>query len=103
MVYEAVTLEHHKIIMVAGGGLGNGNVYAEIDIKYREVEYGCWFENIIAVYYKEYGDNPINKWIGNDIEWCDEPDTFKVLNDGKYVEVRKEAGVVEVVEVEDNE
>ena len=85
MGYTAYNLEHHKTIVVAGGGLGNGNAYAEIDIKYKEVEGGCWFENIIAVYYKEYGNNPICRLIGDDIEWG-EDDTFKVLDDGKYVD-----------------
>jgi hypothetical protein len=86
MEFTAYSLEHYKIINVAGGGLSNGNAYAEIDIKYKEDESGCWFENIIAVYYKEYGKYPICRLIGDDIEWDDEPDTFKVLKDGKYVE-----------------
>ena len=66
-------------MMVAGGGMGNGNAYAVIEINYLEDE------EVDSVWYKEFGDNPVCKRIGNGVEWC-EYDTFKVLEDGEYVE-----------------
>ena len=67
--------------MVAGGGLGNGNAYAEIQIIYEDTD----MEEITDVYYEEFGKNPYRKCIGDDIEWG-EGDNFKVLDDGKYVD-----------------
>ena len=44
-------------IQVAGGGIGNGNAYATIEI----------YEN--EVVYREYGNNPVRKIIGSKIVW----------------------------------
>ena len=93
MTFTAYNLEHHKTILVSGGGYDNildPSLYshAEIDIEYKEVEGENWFENIIAVYYKEYGTNDWyvkSTFIGNDIEWG-ENDNFRVLYNGRYVD-----------------
>ena len=70
-----------KRIMVAGGGMGNGNAYAVVEILYNDEQ----MEEVDSVWYKEFGDNPVNKRIGNEVEWG-EYDTFKILEDGEYVE-----------------
>ena len=70
-----------KRINVAGGGLGNGNAYAEIQVIYEDKDM-C---EIKAVFYEEFGNNHYRKIIGDDIEWG-EDDNFKVLNHGKYVD-----------------
>ena len=62
-----------KRIMVAGGGIGNGNDYAVVEILYTNEQ----MEEVDSVWYKEFGDNPISKWIGNEVEWC-EDDTFEI-------------------------
>ena len=83
MVFTAYSCEqiYMKRIMVAGGGMGNGNVYAVIEILYDDVD----MEEVDSVWYKEFGNNPISKRIGNEVEWC-EDDTFKILEDGEYVD-----------------
>jgi hypothetical protein len=83
MVFTAYNCEqiYMKRIMVAGGGMGNGNAYAVVEILYNDEQ----MEEVDSVWYKEFGDNPINKRIGNEVEWC-EYDTFKILEDGEYVE-----------------
>ncbi len=83
MVFTAYNCEqiYMKRIMVAGGGMGNGNAYAVIEILYNDEQ----MEEVDSVWYKEFGNNPISKRIGNDVEWC-EDDTFKILEDGEYVE-----------------
>ena len=55
--------------MVAGGGLVNGNAYAQvekIDDKY---------------YYREYGKNAFRKYIGDKIEWIGDDGDFKVFEE----------------------
>tara|TARA_R110000822_G_scaffold108386_2_gene237868 strand:- start:1093 stop:1419 length:327 start_codon:yes stop_codon:yes gene_type:complete len=74
-----------KTINVAGGGLSNGNAYAEIQVIYDDKDM-C---EIKAVFYEEFGNNHYRKYIGNDIEWG-EDDDFKVLNNGKYVDEEDE-------------
>jgi hypothetical protein len=83
MVFTAYNCEqiYMKRIMVAGGGMGNGNAYAVVEILYNDEQ----MEEVDSVWYKEFGDNPISKRIGNEVEWC-EYDTFKILEDGEYVE-----------------
>ena len=83
MVYTAYSCEqiYMKRINVAGGGLSNGNVYAIIEILYTDEQ----MEEVDGVWYKEFGKNPISKRIGNEVEWC-EDDTFKILEDGEYVD-----------------
>ena len=66
-----------KTINVAGGGLGNGNAYAEVQVIYIDKE----MTKPNAVFYQEFGNNPLRKLIGDDIEWL-EDDDFKVLDDG---------------------
>jgi hypothetical protein len=83
MVFTAYNCEqiYMKRMMVAGGGMGNGNAYAVVEILYKDEQ----MEEVDSVWYKEFGDNPISKRIGNEVEWG-EYDTFKILEDGKYVE-----------------
>ena len=81
MVFTAYTCEHMKRITVACGGLANGNARADIEIIYKDA---C-MEEVKCVWYKEYGNNPYTKKIGDDIEWG-EDDTFKVLKNGEYVD-----------------
>lgn len=71
-------------MIVAGGGLSNGNAYAVIEILYNDEQ----MEEIDSVWYKEFGKNPISKEIGNEVEWCEDVDTFKILKDEKYVRDR---------------
>ena len=86
-IYGCETI-YMRRIMVAGGGMGNGNAYANVEIHYADEE----MEDIDSVWYKEYGKNPVSKYIGNDVEWEHEEGeayqgfTFKVLNNGKYVD-----------------
>ena len=83
MVFDMHGCEHlyMKRIMVAGGGIGNGNAYADVEIIYKDEE----MLEVDSVWYIEYGDNPIRKRIGNQVEWC-EYNTFKILENGEYVE-----------------
>ena len=79
--YDSETL-YMKRIEVAGGGMSNGNAYAIVEIIYTDE----FMDEVDAVWYKEFGKNPINKRIGNDVEWSDDNDSFKVLEDGEYVD-----------------
>ena len=83
MVFTAYTCEqiYMKRIMVACGGMGNGNAYAEVQVVYLDNN----MDEIVGVYYEEFGKNPSRKYIGNEVEWG-EDDTFKILEDGEYVE-----------------
>ena len=83
MVFEAHNCQniYMKRMMVAGGGMGNGNAYAIVEIVYNDAE----MEEVDSVWYKEFGDKPYSKRIGNEVEWVD-GDTFKILEDGEYVE-----------------
>jgi hypothetical protein len=71
--YECENLFMRRI-QVAGGGMTNGNAYADVEIHYLDSD----MTEIDIVWYKEYGKNPIAKRIGNEIEWGEEGD-FKVL------------------------
>jgi len=84
MVFTAYSCEqiYMKRINVAGGGLSNGNAYAVIEILYNDEQ----MEEVDGVWYKEFGKNPISERIGNEVEWCEDGDTFKILEDGEYVE-----------------
>ncbi len=61
--------------MVAGGGLGNGNAYANI-----EEDNGNWW-------YVEYGKNPSRRYLGNKFVWvekrkgCPNEGSFKIETD----------------------
>jgi hypothetical protein len=84
MVFTAYSCEqiYMKRINVAGGGLSNGNAYAVIEILYNDEQ----MEEVDGVWYKEFGKNPISERIGNEVEWCEDGNTFKILEDGEYVE-----------------
>ena len=84
MVFTAYSCEqiYMKRINVAGGGLSNGNSYAVVEILYNDEQ----MEEVDSVWYKEFGKNPISKRIGNEVEWCEDGDTFKILEDGEYVD-----------------
>jgi len=84
-----------KRIMVAGGGIGNGNAYADVEIIYKDEE----MLEVDSVWYIEYGDNPIRKRIGNQVEWGEY--TFKILEDGEYVEEEDKEEEEEEEEQED--
>tara|TARA_R110001632_G_scaffold231663_1_gene370656 strand:- start:109 stop:432 length:324 start_codon:yes stop_codon:yes gene_type:complete len=68
-----------KSINVGCVGLRNGNAYAEVQVVYMDKD----MTKNNAVFYQEFGNNPLRICIGDDIEWG-EDDNFKVLNDGKY-------------------
>ena len=76
MPYTAYSITYSKVINVAGGGLSNGNAYANIEIQYKDAA----MDEISRVFYVEYGRNPSRELIGYDIEWG-EDDTFKVLDE----------------------
>ncbi len=81
MEFTAYSVTYTKVINVAGGGLGNGNAYANIEIEYKDAT----MEEVKGVYYAEYGKNPCRELIGVDIDWG-EDDTFNVLDkDGNVV------------------
>ena len=84
MGYTAYSCENQYIkkIRVAGNGLSNGNSYAEIHIYYEDSD----MIDVIKVRYVEVGNNGFDIEIGNDIEWCEDDDRFKVLKDGEYVD-----------------
>ena len=76
--YGAYSLEKmfKIVIMVAGGGLGNGNAYANIECEYKtEEEYETGEEG--DIYYCEYGSNPVRCHVGTRIVWGEE-DKFNV-------------------------
>ena len=82
MEYTAYSSEdvYMKTIVVSGGGMDcSGATHAEVQVIYKDKD----MTEIKAVYYEEFGKNPLRKYIGDDIEWG-EDDNFKVLNDGKY-------------------
>jgi len=97
MVFDMHGCEHlyMKRIMVAGGGIGNGNAYADVEIIYKDEE----MLEVDSVWYIEYGDNPIRKRIGNQVEWGEY--TFKILEDGEYVEEEDKEEEEEEEEQED--
>ena len=65
------------IINVAGGGLGNGNTYANIEAEFRNLEDLNNRENA-KYYYCEYGSNPIRRYEGEYIQYNEEGYCFKV-------------------------
>ena len=102
MVFTAYSVENIKRFNVAGGGLQNGNAYADIEVEYEgDSEY--WLDNVKKVWYIEYGKNYMKRLIGNDIEWTDEPDDFKVLLDGKSVDIFGDSEDEEEEEEEEEE
>jgi len=66
-------------LMVAGGGMGNGNAYAEVEAHYKNEEEWNNGEDAIDIYYCEYGKNPCRNRIGTRFIWNDDyPDAFEV-------------------------
>lgn len=96
MLFRAYSVTYTKVINVAGGGLSNGNAYANIEIEYKDSD----MNEISRVFYAEYGKNPCRKLIGMDIEWRRD-DTFNVLDrHGRNVDL---SGLVDDEEEEEEE
>lgn len=57
------------ICMVAGGGMANGNAYANIELKNGKYYYYC-----------EYGKNPTEKFLGTKLVWVEK----KSLTEGSF-------------------
>ena len=69
--------EKDGIIQVAGGGMMNGNAYADIEGEWETIdEYNDGADG--EIYYCEYGNNPCRRLIGEGIEWGDD-DNFNVI------------------------
>jgi hypothetical protein len=72
--------------MVSGGGLGNGNAYANIEYD----EDGQWF-------YVEYGKKPWRKYLGNIFRWvekrkgCPNEGSFKIIDINDLFETDSES------------
>jgi len=52
-------------IKVSDAPLSNGNNYAELEVYYKYDDY----DTVDKVFYVEYGENPIRKYIGSDVIW----------------------------------
>jgi len=89
MVFAWHTCEKIKRFLVNFGGIQNDNDYAIIEIEYEEIycdgTNNSKTDNIKKVYYIEYGKNYKKELIGDDVEWIENFDEFKVLKNGKYV------------------
>lgn len=73
--YGSVKL-YKVVINVAGGGMMNGNAYANIEGEWEtEEEYETGEEG--DIYYCEYGNNPVRRYVGTRIVWG-EDDNFNV-------------------------
>ena len=67
------------IINVAGGGMMNGNAYANVEGEWHcEDDYNDGEEG--EIYYCEYGNNPVRNLIGSRIVYVDEGYRFKVVD-----------------------
>lgn len=78
--YSAYGIEKSYIVklLVAGGGLMNGNAYREIEIHYNNKEEWENCEEAQKIYFCEYGRNPIRKLLEyTNIEWG-EDDNFNL-------------------------
>jgi len=80
-IYKTEVLTIHRF-MVAGGGLGNGNAYADVEIHYTDADKG----EVDSIWYKEYGGSPVCRYIGDEVEWDYGESTFKVKFCGKYID-----------------
>ena len=66
-------------IMVAGGGMMNGNAYAEVECHYKtEEDYNNDPSEADEIYYCEYGKNPIRTLIGDKIVYDEEGYNFNI-------------------------
>ena len=96
MEFIAYAIKYTKVINVAGGGLSNGNAYANIEIEYANEKMNEY--EITGVFYAEYGKNPCRRKIGAEIDWG-EDDHFNVIDwDGNVVNSSGEP-----IEDDDNE
>lgn len=78
--YSAYAVEKSYIVklLVAGGGLMNGNAYREIEIHYKNKEEWENCEEAEKIYFCEYGKNPKRKLLEyKNIEWG-EDDNFNL-------------------------
>jgi len=76
--YYAYSLEkeYKVIINVAGGGMMNGNAYANIEGEWEtEEDYNNGIEG--EIFYCEYGRNEVRKYVGKRIVWG-EDDNFNI-------------------------
>ena len=76
--YNACSISkiYKVVINVAGGGMMNGNAYANIEGEWEtEEEYETGEEG--DIYYCEYGNNPVRRYVGTRIVWG-EDDNFNV-------------------------
>ena len=65
------------IIQVAGGGMMNGNAYANIEGEWAtEDDYNNGEGG--GIYYCEYGANPSRHFVGRLIEWDEDGYNFKI-------------------------
>ncbi len=65
-------------LLVAGGGMMNGNAYAEVEAHYKKEDDWLNGEDAIDIYYCEYGKNPCRDRIGTRFIWKDEEDGFDI-------------------------
>ena len=68
----------YKVVMnVAGGGMMNGNAYANV-----EGEWACEDDFVNnedgEIYYCEYGPNPVREWRGVRLRYSDDGNLFKI-------------------------
>jgi hypothetical protein len=62
-------------IKVSNSPLSNGNNYAELEVYYKYDDY----DTVDKVFYVEYGENPIRKYIGSHVIWNrDIDETIKI-------------------------
>ena len=52
-------------IKVSNAPLSNGNNYAELEVYYKYDDY----DTVDKVFYVEYGENPLRKYIGSQVVW----------------------------------
>ena len=65
------------IINVAGGGLGNGNAYANIEGEFKTLD-DLYNQENGNYYYCEYGRNPIRRYEGEYLQYNDDSTCFKI-------------------------
>ncbi len=71
--YFPYNVEYVVKIMVSGGGLGNGNAYANIEGAFINLDnYKNGEDPHDGWWYVEYGRNPSSHLIGDELVWTDE-------------------------------
>jgi len=63
--------------LVAGGGLGNGNAYATIELKCD------------GFYYCEYGKNACSQYEGNTLKWIEKSPYWNEDSSGSFIIINK--------------